>query len=64
VQDVSFARGLRDDLLAEMKHSSRRIGPSVWRRLNIFNWLVMRVSYTLARLLAGVLVDYKGRDDI
>ena len=64
VQDASFARSLREDLLAEMQHSSRRIGPSVWRRLNIFNWLVMRVSYTLARLLAGVLLDYKGRDDI
>jgi cardiolipin synthase A/B len=64
VQDTSFASGLRDDLLAEMKRNSRRIGPSVWRKLNVFNWLVMRVSYTLARLLAGVLVDYKGRDDI
>jgi cardiolipin synthase len=64
VQDAAFASGLREDLLAEMQHSSRRIGPSMWRRLNVLNWLVMRVCYTLARLLAGVLVDYKGRDDI
>lgn len=64
VQDASFANNLRDDLLAEMKRSSHRVATSVWRKLNILNWLVMRVSYTLARLLAGVLVDHKGRDDI
>jgi cardiolipin synthase len=64
VQDVAFASSLRDDLLSEMQHRSHRVSPSVWRRLNIFNWLLMGVSYTLARLLIGALINYKMRDDI
>lgn len=64
VNDASFASGLRDDLLVEMQRRSSRISPSVWRKLNVINWLIRRMSYTLARLLSGVLVDYKGRDDI
>ncbi len=64
VQDASFATSLRDDLLAEMEHSAHRVTPSEWHKLNIFNWLVMRVSYMFARFLIGVLVYRKGRDDI
>ncbi len=64
VQDASFASSLRDDLLAEMQHSARRVTPLAWRKLNIFNWLVMRVSYMFARFLIGVLVYRKGRDDV
>ncbi len=64
VQDASFASSLRDDLLAEMQHSAHRVVPSVWRKQNIFNWLVIRVSYMFARFLTGVLVYHKGRDDI
>jgi cardiolipin synthase len=64
VQDAAFASSLRDDLLSEMKHRSHHISPSVWRKLNIFNWLVMNISYTLARLLIGALINYKVRDDI
>ena len=64
VQDAAFASSLREDLLSEMKHRAQRVSPSVWRRLNIFNWLVMRISYTLARLLIGALINYKVRDDI
>jgi len=64
VQDTTFATSLRDDLIAEMKHRSKRVEPSVWRKLNIFNWLVMRISYTLARLLIGALINYRVRDDI
>jgi cardiolipin synthase len=64
VQDASFARSLRDDLLAEMQRRSHRVMPSVWRKLNIFGWLVMHVSYAMARLLAGVLVYQKESDDI
>ena len=64
VRDTAFATSLRDDLIAEMQLRSHRVKPSVWRKLNIFNWLVMRVSYTLARLLLGALVNYKVRDDI
>jgi len=64
VRDCAFAARLRDDLLAEMQRRSHRVMPSVWRNLNIFGWLVMRVSYALARLLAGVLVYQKESDDI
>ena len=64
VQDASFAVSLRSDLLAEMQHRSQRIAPSVWGKRNIFNWLVMRISYTLTRILTGVLIYHKERDDI
>ena len=64
VRDSAFAARLRDDLLAEMQHRSHRLVPSVWHKFNIFGWLVMRLSYILARLLSGVLVYHKERDDI
>jgi cardiolipin synthase A/B len=64
VRDSAFAARLRDELLAEMQHSSHRVASSVWRKFNIFSWLLMRVSYILARLLAGVLGNHKGQDDI
>lgn len=64
VQDAAFATSLRDDLIAEMQLRSHRVEPSVWRKLNIVNWLVMRISYTLARLLIGMLINHRVRDDI
>lgn len=64
VQDVAFSEDLRNDLIAEMKHSAHRVTPSVWRKLNIFNWLLTQASYILARLLIGMLVYRKERDDI
>jgi len=64
VQDVAFAASLQADLLSEMQHRSQRVIPSVWRKLNVFNWLVMHVSYILARLLIGALINYRMRDDI
>lgn len=64
VRDAAFATILRDDLLAEMQHKSIRIEPSLWHKLNIFNWMMMHLSYTFARLLTGMVVYYKGRDDI
>lgn len=64
VQDAAFATSLRADLISEMQHRSQRIEPSVWRKLNILNWLVVRISYTLARLLIGALINYRVRDDI
>ncbi len=64
VQDADFASALRADLLGEMQRSAHRVAPSVWRDLNVFSWLVMHLSYGLARLLAGVLVYHKGHDDI
>ncbi len=63
VKDTGFATALREDLLHEMQHNAHRVTPSVWRDLNIFSWIVMRISYVLARFLAGVLVHRKGRDD-
>ncbi|HEU0186268.1 MAG TPA: cardiolipin synthase ClsB [Gallionellaceae bacterium] len=64
VQDAGFAAELRDDLLSEMQHRGRRVARSLWRNLNVFGWLAMRLSYVLARLVAGVLVYQKGQDDI
>lgn len=64
VQDAAFAAELRNDLLSEMQHRGRRVTRSLWRNLNVFGWLVMRTSYVLARLVAGVLVYHKGLDDI
>jgi cardiolipin synthase len=64
VQDAGFAAVLRDDLLSEMQHRAHRVSPSVWRDLNVFGWLVMHLSYSLARFMAGVLVYHKGHDDI
>ena len=64
VEDTAFATRLRNELLAEMKRGAQRVEPSVWRKLNIFNWLVMHSSYILARLLVGALINYRVRDDI
>ena len=64
VQDEAFASSLRDDLLAEMQNNAHRVSPSVWGKLNIFNWLVRHISYILARLLIGALINYRVRDDI
>lgn len=64
VRDTAFAASLRADLLGEMQRSARRIAPSLWRDLNVVGWLVMHMSYALARLLAGVLVYHKEHDDI
>jgi len=64
VKDAKFATSLRVDLLDEIQRNSQRIAPSVWRKLNIFSWLVSGVSYMLARLLIGALINYRVRDDI
>ncbi len=64
VEDTAFATSLRNELLVEMKRGAQRVEPSVWGKLNIFNWLVLHISYILARLLSGMLVYSKERDDI
>ena len=64
VQDSLFAGNLRDQLLNEIKLSSHQIVPSVWHKLNILNWLMMHISYMLARLITSLLVHNKERDDI
>lgn len=64
VHDKAFASHLRDDLLVEMLRRGRRVAPSMWRKLNVFGWLLVHTSYALARLLAGVLIYHKERDDI
>lgn len=64
VHDKAFAARLRDDLLIEMLHRGRRVAPSVWHKLDIFGWLLVHVSYALARLLAGALIYHKGRDEM
>ena len=64
VLDKFFANNLRDQLLSEMKHSSRQLVPSIWNKLNILNWLMMHISYMLARFLTSMLVHNKERDVI
>ncbi len=64
VQDKLFACNLRDQLLNEIKLSSRQLVPTIWHKLNILNWLMMHVSYILARLITSMLVHNKERDDI
>jgi cardiolipin synthase len=64
VQDADFANSLREDLLAEMQHSAHRVAPTVWGKLNIFNWLAVHISYIFARFLFGMLVYHGGRDEI
>jgi cardiolipin synthase A/B len=64
VTDAGFSGSLRDDLLLQVAHHSRRILRTGWREWNVFLWLLMRVSYTVARILTGVIGRAKGRDDI
>jgi cardiolipin synthase A/B len=64
VSDAGFAGSLRADLLLQIEHHSRQILRTGWREWNVFLWLLMRVSYAIARILTGVLGHAKGRDDI
>lgn len=64
VHDRLFANSLRAELLNEIKLSSQKIEPLVWRKLNIFSWLLMHASYMLARLITSMLVYSKERDVI
>jgi len=64
VQDTAFAANLRNELLTEMKLSSQQIEPSVWRKLNVLHVLLMHISYFFARLLTGMLIYSKERDEI
>ena len=63
VEDAAFATSLRDDLLREMQDGGNRYVPSLWRKLNIFNWLMVNISYIFARFLIGLLVYHKDSDD-
>jgi len=64
VHDAGFAASLREDLLMQIEHHSRRIFRTGWREWNVFLWLLMRISYGIARILTGILGRAKGRDDI
>lgn len=64
VNDPGFAGSLRDDLLQQIALHSRRILRTGWREWNVFLWLLMRLSYAIARLLTGIIGRAKGRDDI
>ena len=63
VMDAGFATALREELLKQMQHNAQRVSISVWRDINIFSRMAMRISYAIARLLAVILVYRKGRDD-
>ena len=64
VQDKLFANNLRDQLFSEIKLSTKLLESSIWHKLNIFNWLIINVSYMLARLITSMLVHNKERDVI
>ena len=64
INDANFAGSLRDDLILQIEQHSRRIFRSGWREWNVFLWLMMRVSFGIARILTGILGRSKGRDDI
>ena len=63
VMDAGFATALREELLKQMQHNAQRVSISVWRDINIFSRMAMRISYAIARFLAVILVYRKGRDD-
>lgn len=64
VNDPGFSGSLREDLLQQIEHHSRRILRTGWREWNVLLWLLMRISYAIARLLTGIIGRAKGRDDI
>ena len=64
VQDKLFANNLRDQLFSEIKLSTKLLESSIWHKLNIFNWLIINVSYIVARLITSMLVHNKERDVI
>ena len=64
VRDAAFSSRLRDDLQSEMRLNALRVQPLAWRKLNVFNWLFMSISYNLARLLIGILIYHKVRDEL
>ncbi|TAJ77432.1 MAG: cardiolipin synthase ClsB [Gallionellaceae bacterium] len=64
VQDGGFAAALRDSLLQEMRQGARRVAESDWQRRNLLGRIVLRGSYALVRMLAGMTGYARKHDDI
>jgi cardiolipin synthase len=64
VQNSSFAGALRDSLLQEMKRGAHSVTKSVWHERGLFARILLRGSYILVRLLAGISGYARRHDDI
>ena len=64
VRDVDFAGALRASLLQEMAQGALMLEHSTWNKRSVWMRLVTRASYTLIRILTGVIGYARGRDDV
>lgn len=64
VQDRAFAGALRASLEHEIQHGAQRMTALDWHRHGLWERGVLRVSYALVRLLAGLSGYLHKRDDI
>jgi cardiolipin synthase len=64
VQDSGFAGALRESLLHEMRHGAHAVNKSVWHEQGLFARILLRGSYILVRLLAGISGYARRHDDI
>ncbi len=64
VQDSGFAGALRESLLHEMRHGAHAVNKSVWYEQGLFARILLRGSYILVRLLAGISGYARRHDDI
>ncbi|CAH1189715.1 cardiolipin synthase B [Candidatus Nitrotoga sp. BS] len=64
IRDAGFAESLRADLLQEIAHSAKLVSPSAWRERGVWMHFLMRISYTLVRLLTGIIGYARQQDNI
>jgi cardiolipin synthase len=64
VRDHSFASALRGSLLHEMQGGAVRVDHDRWHRRGLYARFLLRVSYGLVRVLAGLAGYAHRRDDI
>ncbi len=64
VQDEGFAGALRASLWEEMQSGAHIVSRSDWRERNFWARIVLRGSYALVRLLAGMTGYARRHDDI
>ncbi len=64
VQDEGFAGALRESLMHEMRHGAHALSKSIWHERSVWSRMLLRGSYALVRLLAGVSGYARRHDDI
>jgi cardiolipin synthase len=64
VQDAGFAGALRASLLHEMQQGAHPVAASEWQRRGWLERLLLRASYALVRMLAGMTGYAHRHDDI